>query len=57
MDVEPNVQFRLDPSGGWTLWLVDRNNRWHEYTDVRPGAGFEELLAEVETDPTAVFWG
>lgn len=53
----PIAQFRLDPGGGWTLWWADRNDRWHEYTDCPPGAGFEELVAEVETDPTAVFWG
>lgn len=53
----PVAQFRLDPTGQWTLWWADRNNRWHEYDDVRAGAGFEELLTEVGQDPTAVFWG
>jgi hypothetical protein len=53
----PIGQFRLDPSGGWTLWWADRNSRWHEYDDVRASAGFEELLTEVDQDPTAVFWG
>ena len=51
------AQFRLDEVGGWTLWWADRNNRWHEYDDAPRGLGFEDLLREVEQDPTAVFWG
>jgi hypothetical protein len=31
--------------------------RFHEYDRVPASAGVEELLAEVDRDPTAIFWG
>jgi hypothetical protein len=41
----------------WTLYWRDRNLRFHEYDLVPPAASVEDLLAQVDRDPTAIFWG
>jgi hypothetical protein len=41
----------------WILYWSDRNGRWHEYEPLGPVANFDEALAEVERDPTCIFWG
>ena len=41
----------------WSLYWRDRNLKFHEYDRVPPSASVEELLAEVDRDPTAIFWG
>ena len=40
-----------------TLYAADRNSRWFEYWDFDPSRDFADLLAEVEADPTGIFWG
>ena len=41
----------------WQLYCQFRDLKWHRY-DPRPTArSFEALLAEVEADPTGIFWG
>jgi len=51
------ARFRYDPdSACWALDWRDRNERWHPY-DRKPTAALGELLAEVDADPTAIFWG
>ena len=44
-------------AGVWSLYWRDRNRRFHAYDLVSPTASIEELLAEVDRDPTAIFWG
>lgn len=44
-------------TGLWSLWWRDRNLRFHAYDLVAPSATVEDLLAEVDRDPTAIFWG
>ncbi|MDH7500319.1 MAG: DUF3024 domain-containing protein [candidate division NC10 bacterium] len=52
------AQFRYDPSQRrWTLYCADRNSRWMEYLDARPTSDLDELLREVDEDPTGIFWG
>ncbi len=52
------AQFRYDPDKKhWTLYWADRNDRWHVYWDVEPAKDIEELLREVDEDPTGIFWG
>jgi hypothetical protein len=52
------AQFRYDGrSGTWTLYAPDRNERWHVYDFVEPAGDLGPLLAEVEDDPTSIFWG
>ena len=41
----------------WSLYWRDRNLKFHEYDHVPASASVEELLAEVDHDPTAIFWG
>jgi hypothetical protein len=52
------AQFRYDPADGeWTLYCADRNSKWQKYLDAEPCKDFEELLIEVDEDPTGIFWG
>jgi Protein of unknown function (DUF3024) len=52
------AQFRYDErSATWTLYAPDRNERWHVYDFVEPAGDLGPLLAEVEDDPTGIFWG
>lgn len=51
------AQFRYDDDGMWTLYCADRNSKWHEYDDVDPAEDIQDLLDEVDDDPTGIFWG
>ncbi len=41
----------------WTLYRRDRNLKVHRYDLLDPTPRIEELLAELDRDPTAIFWG
>jgi hypothetical protein len=41
----------------WQLYCQFRDLKWHRYEPRPSAATFEELLAEVEADPTGIFWG
>jgi len=41
----------------WSLYWRDRNLRFHVYDLVQPTDRLEDLLMEVDRDPTAIFWG
>lgn len=43
--------------GVWLLDWQDRHERWHLYDDIEPSRHVEPLLAEIEEDPTSIFWG
>jgi hypothetical protein len=52
------AQFRFNPRDKkWSLYCADRNSRWHLYTLLAPSADFDELLKEVDRDPTGIFYG
>jgi hypothetical protein len=52
------AQFRFRPEDAkWLLYCADRNSRWHEYYDLEPSGNFDDLLREVDKDPTGIFWG
>lgn len=54
----PIAQFRFDARTGlWALYWRDRNRRWRLYADLAPTRNFQALLAEVDRDPTRLFWG
>jgi len=57
----PVAQLRYAPprptGGRWRLYWADRNRRWHLLDDVLPAATPAPLLAELDTDPTGIFWG
>lgn len=41
----------------WTLFARDRNDRRLEYPHINPTPTVKPLLAEVDRDPTGIFWG
>ena len=41
----------------WVLYWRDRNQRWHRYERIPPSPAFDDLLEEVDADPTGIFWG
>lgn len=41
----------------WSLYWRDRNLRFHDYDLLQPSASVEDMLAELERDPTGIFWG
>jgi hypothetical protein len=41
----------------WSLYCADRNSRWHLYGLLAPNSDFDELLKEVDRDPTGIFYG
>jgi hypothetical protein len=52
------AQLRYDTSSKeWTLYCCDRNERWWPYDDIGPAVSVDPLLAEVDADPTGIFWG
>lgn len=48
----------FDPrSNTWSLFARDRNDRRLDYPGIGPCSSVRPLLAEVEADPTGIFWG
>lgn len=41
----------------WSLSWRDRNLRFHTYDRIPPSPHVDELLAELDRDPTHIFWG
>jgi hypothetical protein len=41
----------------WRLYWRGSDERWHEYPDLRFARTVDELLAEIDRDPTALLWG
>jgi hypothetical protein len=41
----------------WTLYYRDRNLRFHSYDMLAPSPRVDDLLAELDRDPTSIFWG
>jgi hypothetical protein len=41
----------------WSLYWRDRNLRFHKYDLIAPSRRVDELLAEIDRDPTSIFWG
>ena len=41
----------------WRLYCQFRDLRWHEYEPNFAAGDFDTLLAEVDRDPTGIFWG
>jgi hypothetical protein len=40
----------------WTLYWPDRHSRFHVYDRLAPSPRVEDLLMEIERDPTSIFW-
>ena len=41
----------------WTLYWRDRNLQFHAYDLLAPSQSVRNLLAEIDRDPTCIFWG
>jgi len=41
----------------WALYWRDRNLHFHRYHRLEPSPQIDDLLREVDRDPTAIFWG
>jgi len=41
----------------WSLYRPGRDSRFHRYELARPSAHVGDLLAEIDRDPTCIFWG
>jgi hypothetical protein len=44
-------------SKSWTLYSRDRNLRFHLYDRLPPSNSIDDLLKEINRDPTCIFWG
>jgi hypothetical protein len=41
----------------WSLYWCNRNLRFHVCDRMKPSPHIDELLREIDHDPTAIFWG
>jgi hypothetical protein len=41
----------------WTLYRFDSNSKPHRYEFLEPSPRVQDLLDEVDDDPTFIFWG
>jgi hypothetical protein len=41
----------------WSLYWRDRHLRFHVYDRITPSPRIDDLLQEIDRDPTAIFWG
>jgi hypothetical protein len=54
----PIARLRYSPTHtAWTLFWRDRNLRWHRYDRIAAAPHVDTLLAEMDADPSAIFWG
>ena len=52
------AQLRYDDrSRLWTLYCIDRNERWWPYDFAQPSGDVEDLLTALDEDPSGIFWG
>ena len=52
------AQIRFDNNiKRWQLFFIDKKNSWRPYDLIQPSADFDDLLKELDRDPTGVFWG
>lgn len=47
----------IGTQGLWRLYCQHRDLRWHEYQRLPAARSIDRLLAEVDADPTGIFWG
>ncbi len=52
------AQFRFDnDKKQWQLYSIDKDNRWQLYDLIQASIDFDDLLKELDRDPTGIFWG
>ncbi len=53
----PIAQFRFNLDEKlWRLYHPNRKKGWRQYDRIKP-SNLDDLLAELEGDPTRIFWG
>jgi hypothetical protein len=53
----PVARLRFTRSRGWELYWPDRDSSFHLYEAVVPTDDVRRLLAEIDRDPTGIFFG
>lgn len=53
----PTSSATTPASRHWTLYWADRNSRWHRYDDLEATPHLDELITEIDEDPTCIFFG
>ena len=54
----PIAQIRYDETSKYlTIFWNDRNSKWHLYTEYKPHKLLDNILNEIDNDPTGIFWG
>ncbi len=52
------AQMRYDQKKAlWSLYCADRNDKWRVYSELEPTKSLDDILAEIDEDPTHIFWG
>ena len=51
------ARLRFTRSRGWELYWPDRDSEFHLYESVEPTQDVTLLLAEIDSDPTGIFFG
>jgi len=52
------AQLRYQPeTQEWTLYWADSNSRWHRYDDLESTRDLDAVIAEIDEDPTCIFFG
>jgi hypothetical protein len=54
----PVAKFQFNKSRGtWRLFCMFRDLKWRAYEPLRESLDLADLVREVQTDPTGIFWG
>ena len=52
------AQLRYNPKARtWMLYWRDRNTKWHEDEGLAPVKNLDLIFAELDRDPTGIYWG
>ena len=51
------AKFRFVKSAACELFCQFRDLKWHSYEPLPESSDLETLVAEVQRDPTGIFWG
>ena len=43
--------------GEWTLFVIGSNDKVRRYPNYEPSTEIQDLLDEIDRDPTCIFWG
>lgn len=52
------AQFRYDSNDNkWILYWWRHTGKWYKYKDINARNDLQDLVEEVDKDPTGIFWG